>query len=63
MLEQDSLQLTANDGEVRDGDVLSVRIEGENAVLLDEERPLQYKHSYPNGKDCPGHCRVATVEL
>lgn len=63
LLEGDVLELSVIDNDVRDGDVLSVRIEGESAVLLEEERTLQYKDSYPNGKDCPGHCRVASVEL
>jgi len=51
----------ASDG--RNGDVLTVRIEGEGSILLDEERTLEYADHYPNGKDCPGRCRVATDEL
>ena len=61
--EDDSLNSMVLDRDVHDGDVLGVQIEGENAVLLDDERTLQYQDTYPNGKDCPGHCRTTTVEL
>jgi len=62
-LDGDVVELRVIESDVRDGDVLSVRVEGESVVLLEEERTLEYKDSYPNGKDCPGHCRVASVEL
>lgn len=63
LIDSDSLELRVLERDVHDGDVLSVRVEGKDAVLLEDERTLVYKDHYPNGKDCPGRCRVATAEL
>lgn len=63
LIDDDSLELWVLDSDGQDGDVLSVQVTGEDGVLLDEESALEYKDSYPNGRDCPGHCRVASVQL
>jgi len=63
LMESDSLELRVLESDVHDGDVLSVRVEGEGTVLLEDERTLVYEDHYPNGKDCPSRCRIATIQL
>lgn len=40
---------------------VALRLTLGDAVLLDEQRTLEYQTSYPNGPDCGGPCRTASL--
>jgi hypothetical protein len=40
---------------------IGLRLSVADTVLLDERRTLEYQTSYPNGPDCGGPCRTASL--
>jgi hypothetical protein len=46
--------------EIANGASFQLSIEDADGVLLLQQmESVTFSHSYPNGKDCPGHCRYA----
>jgi len=52
-----------DDFKLADGDTYELTIEGRDGDILDESRQVAYEDVYPNGEDCPGHCRSAEIEF
>ena len=50
----------AEDGNARDGVKFEFIIEDDAGVaLVDKSESVTFSDSYPNGKQCPGHCKYA----
>jgi hypothetical protein len=47
----------------RDGDRVSLRVRVAGKKILDHVRYVKYADNHPNGRDCPGYCQNATVEI